>query len=73
MNNLKKIVLIVLFFSANFIFAQYDIDKVRNNEITKEEIYEHIKYLRTDTIRRQQFHTAIRYDYRFKTWNRKHS
>jgi hypothetical protein len=48
--NMKKILLLVFIFSANFIFAQYDIDKVRNNEITKEEIYEHIKYLASDKL-----------------------
>jgi len=47
---MKKILLFALIFSANFIFAQYDIDKVRNNEITKEEIYEHIKYLASDKL-----------------------
>lgn len=47
---MKKILLLALIFSANFIFAQYDIDKVRNNEITKEEIYEHIKYLASDKL-----------------------
>lgn len=48
--NMKKILILALIFSANFIFAQYDIDKVRNNEITKEEIYEHIKYLASDKL-----------------------
>jgi len=48
--NMKKILLLVFIFSANFIFAQFEIDKVRNSEITKEEIYEHIKYLASDKL-----------------------
>ncbi len=47
---LKKILIILLFFSINYIIAQNDIDKVRNNEITKEEIYEHIKYLASEEL-----------------------
>jgi aminopeptidase YwaD len=50
MINLKKLVFICLLFSASFIFAQNDIDKVRNTEITKEEVYEHIKYLASDKL-----------------------
>lgn len=50
MNTTKIFILIVLFFSATFTIAQYDIDKVRKSEITKEEIYEHIKYLASDKL-----------------------
>ncbi|MCX6165289.1 MAG: M20/M25/M40 family metallo-hydrolase [Ignavibacteriae bacterium] len=50
MINLKKLVFICLLFSVSFIFAQNDIDKVRNSEITKEEVYEHIKYLASDKL-----------------------
>jgi len=50
MKNLKKIVFLFLIFTVNFVFAQNDIDKVRNNDITKEEIYEHIKYLASDKL-----------------------
>jgi aminopeptidase YwaD len=50
MNKLKKIILLFLFFTVNLVFAQYEIDKVRNNDITKEEIYEHIKYLASDKL-----------------------
>jgi len=39
MNNLKKIIILLVLFSANFIFAQNDIEKVRSTEITKDEIY----------------------------------
>ena len=52
MINPKIFVFICLLFSVsvNFIFAQTDIEKVRNNEITKEEVYEHIKYLASDKL-----------------------
>jgi|WetSurMetagenome_2_1015567.scaffolds.fasta_scaffold07148_5 aminopeptidase YwaD len=50
MNNLKKIIILLVLFSANFIFAQNDIEKVRSTEITKDEIYEHIKYLASDKL-----------------------
>lgn len=48
--NIKKIAIIILLFSINFVFAQNDIDKVRDNAITKQEIYEHIKYLASDKL-----------------------
>ncbi len=47
---MKKLLFIILFFSISYIFAQNDIEKVRNSEITKEEIYEHIKYLASDKL-----------------------
>ncbi|MFA5403864.1 MAG: M28 family peptidase [Ignavibacteria bacterium] len=47
---MKKIIVLILFFSLNYVFAQNDIEKVRNNEITKEEIYRHIKYLASDKL-----------------------
>jgi hypothetical protein len=50
MIQLKKIIVLILFFSLNYVFAQNDIEKVRNNEITKEEIYRHIKYLASDKL-----------------------
>jgi aminopeptidase YwaD len=42
-------VILILVFS-NVVFSQYDIDKVRSNEITQQEIYEHIKYLASDKL-----------------------
>lgn len=50
MTNLKKLVFIYILVSSSFIIAQNDIDKVRNSEITKEEVYEHIKYLASDKL-----------------------
>jgi aminopeptidase YwaD len=47
---MKKIAILIFLFSANFIFAQNSIDKVRSSEITKDEIYEHIKYLASDKL-----------------------
>lgn len=47
---MKKFAIIFLLFSLNYCFAQNDIEKVRNNEITKEEIFEHIKYLASDKL-----------------------
>ena len=44
------IVILIVLFSTNIVFSQNDIDKVRNKEITKEEIYEHIKYLASDKL-----------------------
>ncbi len=43
------IVILVVLFSANIVLSQ-NIDKVRSNDITKEEIYEHIKYLASDKL-----------------------
>jgi aminopeptidase YwaD len=50
MNNLKKIIILLVLFAANYIIAQNDIEKVRSTEITKDEIYEHIKYLASDKL-----------------------
>lgn len=44
------IVIFVVLFSTNLVFSQNDIEKVRSNDITKEEIYEHIKYLASDKL-----------------------
>lgn len=43
------IVILVVLFSANIVLSQ-NIDKVRSNDITKEEVYEHIKYLASDKL-----------------------
>jgi aminopeptidase YwaD len=50
MNKLKIYIFFILFLSVSFTSAQNDIEKVRNNEITKEEVYEHIKYLASDKL-----------------------
>jgi aminopeptidase YwaD len=50
MNNLKKIIILLVLLSANYIIAQNDIEKVRSTEITKDEIYEHVKYLASDKL-----------------------
>ncbi len=47
---IKNLVLLFVLFSASIVFSQNDIDKVRSNDITKEEIYEHIKYLASDKL-----------------------
>lgn len=47
---MKKFAILFLLFSLNYCFAQNAIEKVRNNEITKEEIFEHIKYLASDKL-----------------------
>ncbi|MCE1163967.1 MAG: M20/M25/M40 family metallo-hydrolase [Bacteroidetes bacterium] len=44
------IILSLLFLQSGFVLSQFDIDKVRNNDITKEEVYEHIKYLASDKL-----------------------
>lgn len=44
------IVILIVLFSTNIVFSQNDIDKVRSNNITKEEVYEHIKYLSSDKL-----------------------
>jgi aminopeptidase YwaD len=44
------IILIALFIQSGFLYSQNNIDKVRNNDITKEEVYEHIKYLASDKL-----------------------
>jgi hypothetical protein len=46
----KLLVLFSIFISFSFVFAQNEIDKFRNNDITKEEIYSHIKYLASDEL-----------------------
>lgn len=46
----KLFILITIVFSFNFVYAQNEIDKYRNNDITKEEIYSHIKYLASDKL-----------------------
>lgn len=47
---MKHFLAILLFFFSTYILAQNDIDKVRSNEITKSEIFEHIKYLASDKL-----------------------
>ena len=44
------LIVILIFLQSSFLFSQYDIEKVRNNEITSQEIYEHIKYLASDKL-----------------------
>jgi hypothetical protein len=45
------IITLVVLFSTNIVLSQSnDIDKVRSNEITKDEIGEHIKYLASDKL-----------------------
>jgi hypothetical protein len=46
----KLFILISIVISFNYVFAQNEIDKLRNNDITKEEIYSHIKYLASDEL-----------------------
>lgn len=48
---IRNLIILVVLFSASIVFSQSnDIDKVRSNEITKEEIGEHIKYLASDKL-----------------------
>lgn len=47
---IKNLILLFVLISTNIVFSQNDIDKVRSNDITKEEIYEHIKYLASDKL-----------------------
>lgn len=53
-NKNKYLLLIVLsiscFCSYNFYDGKDDIENFRNNEITKEEVYQHIKYLASDNL-----------------------
>lgn len=49
---MKKLFIFIslLFLQSSSLFSQFDIDKVRNIDITKEEVYEHIKYLASDKL-----------------------
>ncbi len=49
---MKKIFIFIslLLLQSGYLLSQYDIDKVRNNDITKEEVYEHVKYLASDKL-----------------------
>lgn len=47
---IKNLILLFVLLSTNLVLSQNDIDKVRSNDITKEEIYEHIKYLASDKL-----------------------
>jgi hypothetical protein len=47
---LRNFIAIFVLVFTNIVFSQYDIDKVRSNEITEQEIYEHIKYLASDKL-----------------------
>ncbi|MFZ4591484.1 MAG: M20/M25/M40 family metallo-hydrolase, partial [Ignavibacteria bacterium] len=44
------VIILVVLFSTNIVLSQNNIDKVRSNDITKEEVYEHIKYLASDKL-----------------------
>ncbi|MCI0473224.1 MAG: M20/M25/M40 family metallo-hydrolase [Ignavibacteria bacterium] len=46
----RNLALIFALLFTNIVFSQYDIDKVRSNDITEQEIYEHIKYLASDEL-----------------------
>lgn len=42
---MKTLLIVLVLFTANVSYSQYSIDKHRNTDITKEEIYDHINYL----------------------------
>ncbi|MEI7483811.1 MAG: M20/M25/M40 family metallo-hydrolase [Ignavibacteriota bacterium] len=44
------VIILVVLFSTNIVLSQNNIDKVRSNDITKEEVYEHIKFLASDKL-----------------------
>jgi aminopeptidase YwaD len=46
----RNLALFLVLVFSNVVFSQYDIDKVRSNEITHQEIYEHVKYLASDRL-----------------------
>ena len=46
----KILGLLLLLFMSGIGYSQNEIDKVRSNEITKEEIYEHINYLASEKL-----------------------
>ena len=46
-----KFILILFFvFSCNILYSQNDINQYRNNDITKDEVFSHIKYLASDEL-----------------------
>ncbi|MCU0373405.1 MAG: M28 family peptidase [Ignavibacteria bacterium] len=47
---LRNLIAIIVLAFSNVVFSQNGIDKVRSNEITEQEIYEHIKYLASDKL-----------------------
>ncbi|MFA7360497.1 MAG: M20/M25/M40 family metallo-hydrolase [Candidatus Kapaibacterium sp.] len=46
----KTLIILLLTFLSGIAFSQNAIENVRSNEITKEEIYEHINYLASDKL-----------------------
>jgi Zn-dependent M28 family amino/carboxypeptidase len=45
-----SIIIFLLICNYNFLFSQNEIEKYRSNEITKDEIFQHIKYLASDEL-----------------------